>query len=102
MIYELRIYRFHPSKKREFLKGFRKAKAFMEKYGITFVAAWENCERNDEFIWIRAFPSMRAREVSTSNYYNSPEWLKIVDTMRPAVRHRVVRIMNALPFSPLK
>jgi hypothetical protein len=102
MIYELRIYRFHPSKKKPFLKGFRKAKAFMKKHGITFVAAWENSERTDEFIWIRAFPSMKAREKCTMNYYNSPEWLEIVEEMRSAIRHRVVRIMKPLPFSPLR
>ena len=45
MIHELRIYRFHEGQKKVFLKEFKKAKSFMAKYGITFVAAWENTER---------------------------------------------------------
>ena len=62
MIYELRIYRFHKVKnaKKKFLAGFTKARRFMKKYGVTFVAAWENPDRADEFIWIRAFSNTKA------------------------------------------
>ena len=102
MIYELRIYRFHPGSKETFLVGFKKAKTFMSKYGITFVAAWENPARDDEFIWIRSFPSLQAREKAVHNYYNSPEWLKIVNLLRPAIKGREVRIMKSLPYSPLR
>ena len=43
MIYELRIYRFHKGadNKKKFRAGFAKARRFMSKYGVTFVAAWE-------------------------------------------------------------
>ena len=99
MIYELRIYRFHPGAKEKFLENFKKARSFMKKYGITLVAAWENLEREDEFIWIRSFPSTKARDKTTEAYYSSPEWLKIVDDIRPTIRRREVRIMKALPNS---
>jgi hypothetical protein len=102
VIYELRIYRFHPGKKKTFLGGFKKAKSFMKKYGVNFIAAWENPAREDEFIWIRAFPTLKAREKATRTYYNSPEWLKIVGTLRPTIRRREVRIMKALPYSTLR
>jgi uncharacterized protein (DUF1330 family) len=102
MIYELRIYRFHPGQKKNFLGGFRKAKSFMKKYGITFVAAWENPAREDEFIWIRSFPSLQARDKAVHSYYNSPEWLKIVNVLRATIKRREVRIMNGLPYSPLR
>jgi hypothetical protein len=91
MIQELRIYRFHAGQKKVFLKEFKKAKSFMKKYGVTFVAAWENPEREDEFIWLRSLA-----------YYGSPEWAKIVDTLRPTIRRREVRLMNALPYSTIK
>lgn len=71
----------------------------MSKYGITFVAAWENTDRADEFIWIRAFPSLNARKRATRAYYSSPEWLAIVRMLRPAIRHREVRLMRSLPPS---
>ena len=100
MIYELRIYRFHPNRKKTFLGGFKRAKRFMKKYGIQFVSAWESLDREDEFIWIRSFPSLKAREKATRDYYNSPEWLKIVHLLRPTIRRREVRIMKALPASP--
>jgi hypothetical protein len=102
MIYELRIYRFYPGQKKTFLNGFKKAKSFMKKYGITFVAAWENSDRDDEFIWIRAFPSLKVREKTTHRYYSSPEWSRIVHMLRPTIKRREVRIMKALPYSPLK
>ncbi len=102
MIYELRIYRFHPGQKKIFLEEFKKARRFMKKYGITFVAAWENPDREDEFIWLRSFTSVRAREQALEAYYSSPEWLKIVGRLRPTIRRREVRVMKSLPYSTLK
>ena len=102
MIHELRIYRFHEGQKKVFLKEFKKAKSFMAKYGITFVAAWENPEREDEFIWIRSFANKKARDKAIEAFYGSPEWTKIVDTLRPTIRRREVRLMKALPYSTIK
>lgn len=102
MIYELRIYRCHPGKKKVFLENFKKARRFMKKYGVTFVAAWENLEREDEFIWMRSFESTKARDKAIEAYYSSPEWLKIVDQIRPTIRRREVRIMKARPGSAPK
>lgn len=99
MLYELRIYRFHPGQKQTFIAGFKKARRFMKKYGVTFVAAWENLEREDEFLWIRAFPNARARDKATAAYYGSPEWQKIAGQIRPTIRRREVRLMKALPGS---
>lgn len=104
MIYELRIYRFHKGadNKKKFRAGFAKARRFMAKYGVTFVAAWENPDRDDEFIWIRAFPNAKARDKAIDAYYGSPEWAKIVNQIRPLIRRREVRVMKALPYSTLK
>lgn len=99
MLYELRIYRFHPGKKKTFLEGFKKARRFMKKYGVTFVAAWENTEREDEFLWIRSFANAKARDKAIDAYYGSPEWQKIVGQLRPTIRRREVRLMKALPGS---
>jgi hypothetical protein len=97
MLYELRIYRFHPGQKQTFLEGFKKARRFMKKYGVTFVAAWENAEKEDEFLWIRSFANARARDKATAAYYSSPEWQQIVGQIRPTIRRREVRLMKALP-----
>lgn len=94
MIYELRIYRLHPGTKKDFLREFRKARKFMEKYGVTFVDAWENEEREDEFVWMRSFANHRARDKAIEAYYSSPEWMKIVDAIRATIRRREVRIMK--------
>jgi hypothetical protein len=101
MIYELRIYRFHPGLKPTFLRYFKVARTFMEKYGVTFVTAWENLEREDEFIWIRSFPSVKRRQKAIDAYYGSPEWLKIVGKIRPTIKRREVRLMKARPGSQL-
>ena len=99
MIYELRIYRLHAGKKQQFLKNFKLARKFMKKYGVTFVAAWETTDKDDEFVWIRAFPSEKARDKAIDAYYASPEWDKIVGKIRPTIRRREVRLMKALPYS---
>jgi hypothetical protein len=96
MIYELRIYRLHRTKKEGFLRGFRKSTTFMQKYGITLVGAWENKDR-DEFVWLRSFPSLEAREKAIRAFYDSPEWLAIVELLRSAIRRREVRLMKSLP-----
>ena len=101
MIYELRIYRFHKEKKKNFLAGFRKAKTFMKKYGINFVAAFENPDRDDEFVWIRSFRDNRVRDKAIEAFYSSPEWLKVVHQIRPNIRRREVRVLKALPNSGL-
>ncbi len=67
MIYELRIYRLYPSQKKTFLNSFKKAKSFMKKYGTNFVAAWESVAREDECIWIRAFPSLEVVKTPSNN-----------------------------------
>ncbi len=101
MIYELRIYRFHPGRKGDFLKYFKVARTFMEKYGVTFVTAWENLEREDEFVWIRSFPSLEHRQKATETYYSSPEWLEIVGDIRPTIKRREVRLLKARSGSQL-
>ncbi|HCL31558.1 MAG TPA: hypothetical protein DIC52_24415 [Candidatus Latescibacteria bacterium] len=95
MIHELRIYKLHKGKQAAFVREFRKAKSFMAKYGITFVGAWES-DRPDEFTWIRAFKDEKARDKAIELYYASPEWLKIVGTLRPMIQRRTVRVMKSL------
>ena len=95
MIFELRIYRLHPGKRPAFVRQFRRARRFMSKYGVTFVAAWET-DREDEFAWMRSFPSRKARDEAIEAYYNSPEWLRIVDDLRPMIRRREVRVMDKI------
>ena len=43
---------------------------------------------------MRAFPSRKARDEAIDAYYNSPEWLRIVDDLRPMIRRREVRVMD--------
>lgn len=95
MIHELRIYKLHKGKQAAFVREFRKAKAFMAKYGITFVAAWET-DRPDEFAWVRAFKDNKARDRAIEDFYSSPEWLKVVGTLRPMIKRRTVRVMKSL------
>ena len=102
MIYELRIYRFHPGKKKQFLDNFKLARKFMKKYGVTFVAAWETTDKEDEFVWMRSFTSEKARDRAIEAYYGSAEWEKIVGKIKPTIRRREVRLMKALPNSAPK
>ena len=74
----------------------------MAQYGVTFVAAWENPDRDDEFIWLRSFANKKARDKAIKAYYGSSEWAKIVGTLRPTIRRREVRIMKSLPYSTIR
>tara|TARA_Y100001960_G_C14253618_1_gene624116 strand:- start:65 stop:358 length:294 start_codon:yes stop_codon:yes gene_type:complete len=94
MIQELRIYRLHPGKLNAFLVQFKKAKHFMKKYGVTFEDAWINPDRKDEFVWMRSFTSTKARDKAIEAYYSSPEWLAIVDRIRPLIKRREVRLLK--------
>ena len=94
MIQELRIYRLHPGKMKAFLPQFKKAKRFMQKYGVTFEDAWINPDRKDEFVWMRSFSTIGARDKAIEAYYNSPEWLAIVGRIRPLIRRREVRLLK--------
>jgi hypothetical protein len=96
MIRELRIYRFVPGKKQEFLRLFRRARTFMSKYGITFDSAWENPDREDEFLWMRSFADQQARDAAIRDYYMSPEWLEIEAQIKATVRRREVRLLHEL------
>ena len=95
MIHELRIYKLHEGKQAAFVREFRKARSFMGKYGITFVAAWET-DRPDEFAWMRSFKDHKARDKAIEAFYGSPEWLKLVDRLRPMIQRRTVRVMKSL------
>jgi hypothetical protein len=101
MIHELRIYKLHKGKQAAFVREFRKAKSFMAKYGITFVAAWAT-DRPDEFVWVRAFADQKARDRAIDAYYSSPEWLRIVGKLRPMILRRTVRVMKSLKLSGSK
>ncbi len=74
----------------------------MAHYGVTFVAAWENLDRDDEFIWLRLFANKKARTKAIKAYYCSPEREKIVGTLLPTIRRREVRIMKSLPYSTIR
>ena len=108
MIYEMRIYRLREGTKKTFLRGFKKATGIMGKYGMTFVTAWENTERPDEFIWVRSFANAGEREKSMEGFYGGPEWARISAAIRAGcdgvwpVRRREVRIMKPQSYSPLK
>ena len=95
MIHELRIYKLHKGKQAAFEREFRKAKKFMAKYGITFVAAWKT-DRPDEFAWLRAFEDETARDAAIEAYYGSPEWARVVGALRPMIQRRTVRVMSSL------
>ena len=102
MIYELRIYRSHEGQKNVLLREFKKAKRFMAQYGVTFVAAWENPDRDDEFIWLCSLTNKKARDKAIKAYYGSSEWVKIVGIPRPTIRRREVRIMKSLTDSTIR
>ena len=85
MIYELRIYRFHKGadNKKKFRAGFAKARRFMSKYGVTFVARVGKIPTaTTSSSGFAPFPTPRPATRPFEAYYGSPEWAKIVDQIR--------------------
>tara|TARA_B100000886_G_scaffold323493_1_gene267346 strand:+ start:525 stop:749 length:225 start_codon:yes stop_codon:yes gene_type:complete len=74
----------------------------MAQYGVTFAAAQENLNRDDESICLRSFTNKKARTKAIETYYCSPELAKIVGTLRPTIRRSEIRIMKSLPYSTIR
>jgi hypothetical protein len=45
---------------------------------------------------LRSFANTKARDAAIEAYYSSPEWLKIVGTLRPTIRRREIRLLKGV------
>ena len=74
-IVELRRYTLHPGRRAELIEIFdREFVETQESVGIQVIGQFYNLDDPDQFVWLRGFNEMSAREKSLHAFYSGPIW----------------------------
>jgi hypothetical protein len=74
-IVELRQYTLHPGKQDTLIDIFdREFVETQEAVGIQVIGQFYNLDDPDQFVWLRGFNDMEAREQSLNAFYSGPVW----------------------------
>jgi len=74
-IVELRQYTLHPGKRDELIELFdREFVETQEAVGIQVIGQFRNLDDPNQFVWLRGFNDMSAREQSLNAFYGGPIW----------------------------
>ena len=74
-IVELRMYSLHPGKRDELIELFdREFVETQEAVGVQVIGQFYDLDDPDQFVWLRGFNDMSAREGSLNAFYNGPIW----------------------------
>lgn len=74
-IVELRQYTLHPGKRDTLIDLFdREFVETQEAVGIQVIGQFRNLDDPDQFVWLRGFNDMSAREQSLNAFYSGPVW----------------------------
>lgn len=74
-IVELRQYTLHPGKRETLIELFdREFIETQEAVGIQVIGQFRNLDDPDQFVWLRGFNDMSAREKSLHAFYSGPIW----------------------------
>lgn len=74
-IVELRMYALHPGRRDELIELFeREFIEPQEAVGIQVLGQFHDLDDPDQFVWLRGFNDMSAREKSLHAFYNGPIW----------------------------
>ena len=74
-IVELRQYTLHPRRRKELIELFdRQFVETQEAVGIQVIGQFRNIDDPDQFVWLRGFNDMSAREQSLNAFYSGPIW----------------------------
>jgi hypothetical protein len=74
-IVELRQYTLHPGKRDELIELFdREFIETQEAVGIQVIGQFYDLDNPNQFVWLRGFNDMPAREASLNAFYSGPVW----------------------------
>jgi NIPSNAP len=74
-IVELRQYTLHPGKRDALIEIFdREFIETQEAVGIEVIGQFRNLDETDQFVWLRGFNDMSARQHSLDAFYSGPIW----------------------------
>jgi len=75
MIVEVRRYRIKPGKRDEFIKFFEtRSIPALRDYGMKVLGPLVDVENPNAFVFLRAFPSLEARDTMKDAFYGSDLW----------------------------
>lgn len=80
MIYELRQYTMVPGRRDDFVDIFdRHFIESQEALGIRVVGQFRDLDRDDRYVWMRAYADMATRERELNAFYDGPVWAEHKD-----------------------
>jgi hypothetical protein len=98
-IVELRRYTLHPRRREELIELFdRQFVETQEAVGIQVIGQFRNIDDPDQFVWLRGFNDMSAREQSLNAFYSGPIWKSHRDAANAT---RITFSSYASPTQPL-
>jgi hypothetical protein len=75
MIVEVRSYRIKPGRREEFLKFFEERSIpVLRSHGMQVLGPLLDVENPNKFVWMRAFPSLEARDQMKDAFYGGDLW----------------------------
>jgi heme-degrading monooxygenase HmoA len=82
MIVEVRRYRIKPGRRDEFITFFRERSIpALESHGMKVFGPLLDVENPNAFVWLRAFPSLDARETMKEAFYGGALWKNELEAM---------------------
>jgi hypothetical protein len=92
-IVELRQYTLYPNRRDDLIELFdREFVETQEAVGIQVIGQFRNLDDPDQFVWLRGFNDMAAREQSLNAFYSGPVW----KTHRDAANSTMIDSDNVL------
>ncbi|MQQ08092.1 hypothetical protein GFB49_06485 [Epibacterium sp. SM1979] len=81
MIIEIRRYTLRPGKREEFIRFFETVnRQALREAGMQVFGPMRDLEDPDKVHWMRAFPSLEAREEIKRAFYDGPVWNQDVES----------------------
>nr|WP_200873876.1 NIPSNAP family protein [Dyella japonica] len=96
-VIELRQYTLHPGKRDVLIELFeREFVESQEAWGMRLLGQFRDLDRPDQFVWMRGFKDMTARQEGLTGFYTGPVWM----ANRSAANDTMVDSDNVLLLTP--
>ena len=75
MIVEVRTYKIKPGRRDDFIRFFKtRSVPALQSHGMKILGPLVDLESSDSFVWLRAFPSLQARDAMKTAFYEGDVW----------------------------
>jgi hypothetical protein len=98
MIIEVRTYRVKPGLRERFLDFFhRRAVPLQQSHGMRIMGPFLDLDDPDVFSWLRAFPSLEARDRMKDALYEGPEWKNELEAIAMPMLAHYASALTTIP-----